>query len=132
VFILGHARHPFLKVIDINTEKTIDRGQEMAFEFYEFRSTAKYNLATLKVNEEYVFILGGINSTYTHVTNNASSFHLPTEQIKAMPEMLHERYGFPAVVKGSYGYVFGGRRLGSDEQAIMNECERFSFEREKW
>lgn len=46
--------------------------------------------------------------------------------------MINKRYGFPAVVKGSYAYVFGGRRLGTDEQAIMNECERFSFEKEKW
>lgn len=79
-----------------------------------------------------MFILGGIDSTYTHVTNNASSLHLPSEQVKRLPDMLRERYGFPAVVKGSYGYVFGGRRLGTDEEAIMNDCERFSFEKEKW
>jgi hypothetical protein len=27
VFILGHARQPFVKIIDINTEKMVEKGQ---------------------------------------------------------------------------------------------------------
>lgn len=46
--------------------------------------------------------------------------------------MLTQRYGFPAAVKGSFAYVFGGRKLGGDDQAIIGDCERFSFETEKW
>jgi hypothetical protein len=37
-----------------------------------------------------------------------------------------------AIVKGSYLYVIGGRKIGSDEVAILNSCERFSFESHKW
>lgn len=41
--------------------------------------------------------------------------------------MKIQRYGFPAIVKGSYLYVLGGRKLGGDDVAILNQCERFSF-----
>ena len=37
-----------------------------------------------------------------------------------------------AIVKGSYLYVIGGRKIGSDDVAILNQCERFSFESYKW
>lgn len=46
--------------------------------------------------------------------------------------MKTARYGFTTLVKGSYLYVFGGRKIGSDEIAILNQCERFSFESYKW
>jgi hypothetical protein len=42
------------------------------------------------------------------------------------------KYGFAAVVKGSYLYVIGGRKLGGDEVAILGTCERFSFQTYKW
>lgn len=41
--------------------------------------------------------------------------------------MKTARYGFSAIVKGSYLYVIGGRKIGTDDVAILNQCERFSF-----
>lgn len=41
--------------------------------------------------------------------------------------MLTPRYAFSAVVLGSHLYAIGGRRLGDDDVAIINQCERFSF-----
>lgn len=42
------------------------------------------------------------------------------------------KYGFSAVVKGSYLYIAGGRKLGGDDVAILSVCERFSFENYSW
>lgn len=103
-----------MHVIDMKTEKVSKKGQPMGLDFFEFRSNYCYYSATLRVNDEYVFLMGGIDSSYTKVTRRASSLHLPTEKVKVLPKMIHHRYGFPAVVKGSYAYVFGGRKLGHD------------------
>lgn len=46
--------------------------------------------------------------------------------------MITPRYAFGATVLGSYLYVAGGRKLGDDDVAILNQCERFSFESYKW
>lgn len=46
--------------------------------------------------------------------------------------MISARYAFATTVLGSYLYVVGGRKLGEDDVAIMNQCERFSFETYKW
>ncbi len=36
--------------------------------------------------------------------------------------MKTARYGMTAIVKGSYLYVIGGRKIGSDDVAILNQC----------
>jgi hypothetical protein len=36
--------------------------------------------------------------------------------------MKTPRYGFSAIVKGSYLYVIGGRKIGTDDVAILNLC----------
>jgi hypothetical protein len=41
--------------------------------------------------------------------------------------MITPRYAFATVVHGSYLYAMGGRKLGDDDVAILNQCERFSF-----
>jgi len=41
--------------------------------------------------------------------------------------MISSRYAFGAGVLGSHLYVVGGRKLGEDDVAILNQCERFSF-----
>jgi len=83
--------------------------------------------ATVKVNKENAFVLGGINSDFTEVTDAAYSFNLLNEEIKYLEPMKNARYGMTAIVKGSYLYVIGGRKIGSDDVAILNQCERFSF-----
>lgn len=76
--------------------------------------------------------MGGINSDFTEVTDAAYSFNLLNEEIKYLEPMKTARYGMTAIVKGSYLYVIGGRKIGSDEVAILNTCEKFSFESHKW
>lgn len=76
--------------------------------------------------------MGGINSDFTEVTDAAYSFNLLNEEIKYLEPMKNPRYGMTAIVKGSYLYVIGGRKIGSDDVAILNQCERFSFESYKW
>jgi hypothetical protein len=122
IVIVGHAKQPFMKTIDPTTLKVVEKGQDLAFDFFEFRSNPCSNPATLKVNDEYVFILGGIDCSHTKVTNRCSSLHLPSDQVKELPRMITQRYGFPAAVKGSFAYVFGGRKLGGDDQAIFGDC----------
>lgn len=77
-------------------------------------------------------MLGGINSNFTEVTDAVYSFNLLNEEIKYLEPMKNPRYGMTAIVKGSYLYVIGGRKIGSDDIAILNQCERFSFESYKW
>jgi hypothetical protein len=36
--------------------------------------------------------------------------------------MKFPRYGCSAIVKGSFLYVFGGRKIGTDDVAILNQC----------
>lgn len=36
------------------------------------------------------------------------------------------------MVKGSFLYIAGGRKLGGDDVAILSSCERFSFENYSW
>lgn len=122
IVIVGHAKQPFMKTIDPTTLKVVEKGQDLAFDFFQFRSNPCSNPATLKVNDEYVFILGGIDCSHTKVTNRCSSLHLPSDQVKELPRMITQRYGFPAAVKGSFAYVFGGRKLGGDDQAIFGDC----------
>lgn len=100
--------------------------------FINLRVTFDLFLATIKVNKQHTFVLGGINSDFTEVTDVVYSFNLINEEIKYLEPMKTARYGLTAIVKGSYLYVIGGRKIGSDDVAILNQCERFSFESYKW
>ena len=66
--------------------------------------------------------MGGINSKYTEVSAAAYSFNLLTEEINHVDDMSTAKYGFSGVVKGSYLYVMGGRKLGNDDVALLNSC----------
>ncbi len=90
--------------------------------FTNFQVFTYFNIATIKVNKENVFVLGGINSDFTEVTDIAYSFNLINEEIKYLEPMKNPRYGMTAIVKGSYLYVIGGRKIGSDDVAILNHC----------
>lgn len=61
------------------------------------------------------------------MTNIAYSFNLLDNNIKPIDPMITPRYAFAGVVQGSYLYAIGGRKLGDDDVAILNQCERFSF-----
>lgn len=77
-------------------------------------------------------MLGGISSDLSEVTNTVYSFNLLDNSIKSLEPMVTPRYAFASVVLGSYLYAIGGRKLGDDDVAILNQCERFSFENYRW
>lgn len=72
-------------------------------------------------------MLGGISSDLSEVTSTVYSFNLLDNSIKLLEPMVTPRYAFTSVVLGSYLYAIGGRKLGDDDVAILNQCERFSF-----
>jgi hypothetical protein len=127
VCIFGHAFEPFAKVVNTDNFVVISEGQSLMHSFYQFTSMQSPIPAVVKVNKEHCFVLGGINPDLSEVTNTVYSFNLLDNEIKALDPMLTPRYAFSAVVLGSYLYAIGGRKLGDDEMAIMNQCERFSF-----
>ncbi len=120
--MFGHSHEPFAKIIDCDKFVVTNDGQSLFHNFYQFSSIYIFNLATIKVNKENVFVLGGINSDFTEVTDVAYSFNLINEEIKYLEPMKNPRYGMTAIVKGSYLYVIGGRKIGSDDVAILNQC----------
>lgn len=61
------------------------------------------------------------------MTNSVYSFNLLNNEIKNVDPMTTPRYAFASVVHASYLYAIGGRKLGDDDVAILNQCERFSF-----
>ncbi len=67
-------------------------------------------------------MLGGISPDLSEVTNTVYSFNLLDNSIKILEPMITPRYAFASVVLGSYLYVIGGRKLGDDDVAIMNQC----------
>lgn len=42
------------------------------------------------------------------------------------------RYTFPVIKFKKHVYAIGGREFGDDKTSIMNYCERFDLEKEKW
>ncbi len=46
--------------------------------------------------------------------------------------MNNFRYTFPIIIKDHYIYVIGGRVYGDDTVSLLNKCERFSYETNKW
>ena len=58
--------------------------------------------------------MGGINSNLTRLTDSVYSFNLITEEIKYLDPLSTPKYGFAGIVKGSYLYIIGGRKLGGD------------------
>ena len=46
--------------------------------------------------------------------------------------MKQIRYTFPLIKHKKHVYAIGGREFGDDKTSIMNYCERFDLEKEKW
>jgi hypothetical protein len=80
------------------------------------------NADAIKVNKENCFVLGGISSDLSEVTNTVYSFNLLDNSIKPLESMITPRYAFATVVLGSFLYALGGRKLGDDDVAIINQC----------
>lgn len=42
------------------------------------------------------------------------------------------RYTFPLVKKNNFVYAIGGRVYGDDNVSLLNKCERYDIETNKW
>jgi N-acetylneuraminic acid mutarotase len=88
--------------------------------------------ACVQTDQNHMYILGGLNKYNDLIGNAFLCFDKSTLQLTMLPSMLACRYTFSAVFLNNKLYVFGGRGYGTDQEAIMRDCEVFDFATQEW
>ena len=84
------------------------------------------------VNEDYLFLCGGVNYTMDQITNKAFQYSIKTNEFQALPSMSTKKFNFPCILFRNKVYAIGGRSYGSGEEAILSDCESFDLIQGKW
>lgn len=60
------------------------------------------------------------------------TFDLKTLEIKRKADLHQFRYTFCTVKKDNHIYAIGGRVYGGDDVSLLNKCERYNLDTDKW
>lgn len=88
--------------------------------------------ACVMISPNKFFIGGGVNYDMNLITNSAMIYSIREHSFRNIPSMHNLRFNCPAIFVGEKVYVIGGRKYGYDDTAIMNQCEYFDLQTERW
>lgn len=79
------------------------------------------------VGPDKFLVCGGITANLQNITAKCFLLEPLTGKCEVVSPMKEARYTATTIYHDEHVYVFGGRRVGPDETAIMQQCERFSL-----
>jgi|JI6StandDraft_1071083.scaffolds.fasta_scaffold09902_5 hypothetical protein len=79
------------------------------------------------VGPDKFLVCGGITADLQSITSKCFMLEPLTGKLEGIPSMQEARYTATTLYHDEHVYIFGGRRVGPDETAIMRQCERFNL-----
>lgn len=124
-FIFGQdpKKISFLNFYDHATKKLIDLPIKEDLRNYS---------GSAMIDSNRLFICGGVNFEMNSVVSHAKIYNISQEKFTTLASMSMIRFNFPVLHYQNRIYVTGGRGYGTNEVAIMNDCEYFDLDKLKW
>jgi len=92
-----------------------------------------YNYSSMvAVSPDRFMVCGGITANLLNITAKCFLLEPLAGKLEVVPPMQDARYTATILYHDEHVYVFGGRRVGSDETAIIKQCERFNLLESNW
>lgn len=79
------------------------------------------------IGPDKFLVSGGISVDMSDITDKCFIIEPLLTRIEVVQKMRNIRYTHIVAYHSEHVYVFGGRQLGDDDEAIINKCERFSL-----
>lgn len=93
-----------------------------------FGWTQLYNYSSMTcVGPERFLVSGGISADMAEITNKCFLVSPLAGTCEVVPRMHSVRYTHISAYHKEHVYVFGGRQLGDDDEAIISKSERYSL-----
>lgn len=89
-------------------------------------------MSSCRINENQIFLGGGINSTLTEISKACYIYNVQTNEVTPLPEMNYFRYAFGCVCRDNQVYVMGGRGYQNDQLSLLSTCERYDLTSGQW
>lgn len=84
------------------------------------------------LEEGKYLLFGGIRDFMDKAQRCTAIFNAADSSVVRCGKMRFAGYSFACLLKHPFVYVCGGRQVGSDQQAIINSCQRFQIEQRAW
>jgi N-acetylneuraminic acid mutarotase len=95
-------------------------------------STVLNFAGSLRKDDNTVYLCGGLNKYSDTISNSFLEFNVHERKFTKMPDMKMARYSFCLVLFNGKLYALGGRAYGSDQEALLRQCEVFDFSTNTW
>jgi N-acetylneuraminic acid mutarotase len=86
-------------------------------------------MGVAKIIEGKYFLCGGIDSLNEKPSKAAYVYYPGTNKALEVAKLASKKYNFAICANSKFVYIFGGK---NENEEILNECEKYSFEEEKW
>ncbi|EAR99083.1 kelch motif protein (macronuclear) [Tetrahymena thermophila SB210] len=116
---------------DVENKQFYNLYQDLSQEQKENVSIYNYTLC-LQIDDENIFICGGINQELTEIQNETYIFNIKTLQFQKQQDLVTSRYTHFGLIHQRKVYCIGGRSYGDDQQAILRSCEVFDLDQKSW
>ncbi|KAL4507197.1 hypothetical protein ABPG72_001990 [Tetrahymena utriculariae] len=116
---------------DVENKQFYNLYQDLTQEQKEIASIYNYTLC-LQLDDENIFICGGINQELTEIQNDTYIFNVKTLQFQKQQNLVTSRYTHFGLIHQRKVYCIGGRSYGDDQQAILRSCEVFDLDQRSW
>lgn len=124
-YLFGTDEEPFIMEFNVTRMQVRNLPVPLSLRLYCYQSGVQLT------DKEY-FICGGIHHQMDQIMKTVYIYSTLTHSANELATMFKERYTFNCVYKNPYIYSLAGRTYGEDNEAILSNCERYSFNEKKW
>jgi hypothetical protein len=122
--LFGTDSKPFVSFISKKCDfMTI--GAKMNMRLYNHQSVVRTS------QDEFIFA-GGVNHLFNHVTSKAFKYNIRLNKYTKMNPLIYRRFFAKLISVRGRIFMVGGRDYGQDKDAILNKCEEYNEESQKW
>eukprot|EP01017_Pseudomicrothorax_dubius_P029821 TRINITY_DN365_c0_g1_i11.p1 TRINITY_DN365_c0_g1~~TRINITY_DN365_c0_g1_i11.p1 ORF type:complete len:638 (+),score=129.18 TRINITY_DN365_c0_g1_i11:148-2061(+) len=89
-------------------------------------------MSAVQISTDEIYLTGGLPAIGSTVTSKVTLYHPESNTYKVLPHMLLPRFAHMSAMLNGKLYVMGGRVLGDDKVALMDNVEFLDLQTLRW
>lgn len=86
----------------------------------------------LQLDDNRIAICGGTSHSMRFISKQFHIYNIKENSFIRLPDMHQIRFNFPLIYLNNKLYALGGRQFGTNDYAILKECEYYDFDLKEW
>lgn len=88
--------------------------------------------SVVRISKDELIFAGGVNYLFNSVRQTTYKFNFKTLKVEKLTGLIYQRFFAKLVFFNNRLIIIGGRAYGPDKEAILNYCEEYDFQENKW